>query len=162
MNRPWEPLMTKLISSGGESFSKSLIFVPRNGGWRGHIYNQIHCSSWIVKGYGIIWRWEFDCSLSKRRHCVQSRNLDLIWHSRIIFFKKHLNYLRKFSRKIFENVKENVPSNPLLKFVHNFWLETWNVKRILGYKIYLNFPTFLNPTFLETHYSNMPKWGLKL
>jgi len=31
--------------------------------------------------------------------------------------------------------KENVPSNPSLKFVHNFWFEVQNLKGIFRYEI---------------------------
>jgi hypothetical protein len=30
-----------------------------NGGWRGRFYNEIHCPSWTLKGYGFIWRFFF-------------------------------------------------------------------------------------------------------
>jgi len=40
--------------------------------------------------------------------------------------------MKKNSERMFENVKENVPANPSLKFVHNFLLESPNLKRIFG------------------------------
>jgi len=65
------------------------------------------------------------------------------------------------SEKMFENVKENVPSKPSLDFVHNFWLVSWIIKCIFKYEIYLDLTTFLSPKFVKKSYSTMPKWSLK-
>jgi len=38
---------------------------------------------------------------------------------------------------------------PSLNFVHNFWVETWNHKRIFGDGNLFDFPTFSSSNFLE-------------
>lgn len=32
---------------------------------------------------------------------------------------------------MFKNVEEDVPSNPSMNFIHNFWLDAQNLKLIL-------------------------------
>jgi len=59
-------------------------------------YNETNCSSWILKSYGIIWRWELDCSLSKCRNCMQSRNFNLILALYNNFFQQNLNQKNSF------------------------------------------------------------------
>jgi len=51
------------------------------------------------------------------------------------------------SEKILENVKENILSNPFLKFVYNFWYEAQNLKQIFGDKSEIDFPTFFGSIF---------------
>jgi len=53
------------------------------------------------------------------------------------------------SKKMFENVKKNVPSNPSLKFFYNFWLEAWIFKQIFRDEIWFDLPTLYSPIFLK-------------
>jgi len=53
------------------------------------------------------------------------------------------------SERIFENVKKNVFSNPSLNFVHNFSLESWNLKQISRDESNLIFQLFLVQSFLK-------------
>jgi len=52
--------------------------------------------------------------------------------------------------RMVENVKKNVPSNPSLKFIHNFWYKDWNLKWIVGDETKLDFPTFSSSKFFES------------
>jgi len=65
------------------------------------------------------------------------------------YFKTPFKSDGQNSKRMFENVKENVPSNPSLKFVHNFWLKAWNIKRIFGDEIELDFSSFFSRKFFE-------------
>jgi len=47
-------------------------------------------------------------------------------HKSISGFQSPKRSYGQNSKKMFENVKENVLSNSSLNFVHNFWLEAWN------------------------------------
>jgi len=86
----------------------------------------------------------------------------------IILFMELCIYIAKGQNQIFtalckvlifpNNVKENVPSNSSLKFVHDFLLEAQNVKRIFGDKSQLDFLQWLSTKCFEKSYS---KWGLK-
>jgi len=44
-----------------------------------------------------------------------------------------------------------------LIFVHNFWLEDWNLKRIFGREIWLDFATFCSSKFFEKSSFTRPK-----
>jgi len=46
------------------------------------------------------------------------------------------------------------------KFVHNFWLEAWNLKRNFGNESWIDFLPFLSSKFFKRNYSTIPKWGL--
>jgi len=48
---------------------------------------------------------------------------------------------------MFKNVKENVPSNPSLKFVHKFWLKALNIKQILVDEFLIDLTTLFSPKF---------------
>jgi len=47
-----------------------------------------------------------------------------------------------------------------LKFVYNFWLEAWNLKRVFRNESWLDFSPSLVQSILKKNYSTMPKWGL--
>ncbi len=51
--------------------------------------------------------------------------------------------------RMFENVKENVPSNTSMNFVDNFLLETQSLKRFFEMKFSLIYQLFLAQSFLE-------------
>jgi len=74
----------------------------------------------------------------------------------VLDFKSLVKSYGQISEK-FEIVKENVPSNPSLKFDHNFLLETLNFKRIFGDEIWFNLPPFLSSKVFEKKYSTMTK-----
>jgi len=55
----------------------------------------------------------------------------------------------QISDRMFEIVKENVPSKPFLKFVHNFLLGFWNLNRIFENEIWLDFSSFFSLNLFE-------------
>jgi len=125
--------------------------------WRGCFYNKIHCISWIVKWYGILSRWEFNCSLIELcRNWVQSQisnfilalknnffqntlwdtlnqeklgnKANFLFHNLVWDFEPPMKSYGQNSKQMFENVQKNVHSNPSHNFVHNFSLEAQNLK----------------------------------
>jgi len=54
-------------------------------------------------------------------------------------FKTPIKSYEQRLERMFETIKENVLSNPSLKFVHNFWLKSQNLNQIFEDEIYLDF-----------------------
>jgi len=53
------------------------------------------------------------------------------------------------SKRMLENVKEYILSNPFLKFFHNFWFDSRNLKQIFRDESEIDFPILIISNFFE-------------